>query len=1126
MLCDLLLKKDFRCITLRNIATMMADKADIVNELSHLVKIFWDMCMAADYEAATKVLAKICLLIDQETEYALNLSKISDEQRRTCADVAIEIGKIQSIVFNFLALSNAGTQVMEYWTLNQVHELIAQKHYHREGKHMCDYHMEPLSVHSQLAMMIAIIQRVLNGDERGAVMTGFIMLNHDIGKPACMKLLSIGRGDAVKHVTSYPFHGEVGAMIFSQIFNAGFEKFFTEKQWETIVRCIGVHMCGYHCTNPEDINARYKWNLLRLESPEVRNELEIMSLADHFAGIRHPSVKGDDRIFVESRKLFASAISTKFDRDSFERASHKNDAGVVLVRGMSGAGKSEAVKMLIEWMNKMGIPYRVVNRDMVICTVMAKVMEETLPTDSDPSGEFYRRCYALYSQKKTEYAPRVNAEMKRLIGEGIEAREFVIVDTVMNYFKQCAQIFPANISVAIIIALDIQRNAVFTDNGLKHFASLREQIITHGPRGVLHPIPPGIDHRSCSSISTAQEIRMTHAPYRPDFVLALGWNEEFVIGKSSLLNLLTLLFKGNDNVTTNMKSTDQMDICELMNNLWKSMNYEEVCRWFVAQKFHAKTPFCFKGTPLERRTICIKYIDGINFLWRPIWARQCRGVVLYLTDDGVWIILKFLLQRGAEILTGQLKKAGVTETQDYTDSRLSNFADIQQDTMNRLMNRVEVEGKLSTKVDGSLCSLLVCFGPMATMMASWIESYGDAYAKAILKLCRDAGLDCVIIISSQATFFLGEAMQDYMTTSILDGLDIVSYDALVEFAKVPSNTPARAMEEFGMEFVVRVSEMVHGMAGENHTFSFEAVCKRRMTAWGNLHTELAVSYQQSLFRFLGVSHCSSEGVIYEPHFLHSQRAHAVGFEEPLWWNVNHALEIEAMFNGLSDCIRQKISHNEFLKRYPPANEFMPVKDDFDYEGFVFYRGDNYDYNKIKTAEYYMAHKFNSAHIKELRELAETASEFFPLTAVVRSFFDSLEQNLTNAAKAVFDSLTSGENRDRLVAKLDARVAKAFVTKPPNVQCKMLLNNEATKDVLDDLIGLFSPYFPAVANTAVLVTDVKNTLKTIVMETAPWDTGFEKRVQTLVADKSWRAVGVLFDICLQMKSSDEPSTADE
>lgn len=77
---------------------------------------------------------------------------------------------------------------------------------------------------------------------------------------------------------------------------------------------------------------------------------------------------------------------------------------------------------------------------------------------------------------------------------------------------------------------------------------------------------------------------------------------------------------------------------------------------------------------IGENVIGMKYLDGLNRLWKTTWAREARGRFYYVDTDGV-VTLKEGLQRGIELLTKAHIEDGVSETQDVEGRTFDKFDD-------------------------------------------------------------------------------------------------------------------------------------------------------------------------------------------------------------------------------------------------------------------------------------------------------------------------------------------------------------------------------------------------------------------------------------------------------------------
>src|SRR5262249_54469189 len=106
---------------------------------------------------------------------------------------------------------------------------------------------------------------------------------------------------------------------------------------------------------------------------------------------------------------------------------------------------------------------------------------------------------------------------------------------------------------------------------------------------------------------------------------------------------------------------------------------------------------------------------------------------------------------------------------------------------------------------------------------------------------------------------------------------------------------------------------------EVHSFCFEAICKERRGTWHDQqHLELAMSYPRHRLVFLGVSLVDRR--FYLPHPLYTRLSRKpLPFEEPLWWHITSATQLDAMMAGLNQLLLQEINNDEWLQKFPPSS---------------------------------------------------------------------------------------------------------------------------------------------------------------------------------------------------------------
>ena len=266
----------------------------------------------------------------------------------------------------------------------------------------------------------------------------------------------------------------------------------------------------------------------------------------------------------------------------------------------------------------------------------------------------------------------------------------------------------------------------------------------------------------------------------------------------------------------------------------------------------------------------VKYMDGRNgnAMWRNRWAKQARGVVLFVNPDitSDVRVLSYKLPRGAEVKTFLHGKWGVEETQDFAGDAYSHLDDWTIRTCDRLLHGGCIKGHLSFKGDGSLFTLTLARGKAAELWRPILELWGGPWVQAWNQLCRNVcthdgiGQDLILVPASNGVAMMDEFMVGYMATGMLVGTGAVSREALRELAQ-QGGTAVDALLRYGTELVRSLVQFCSrdGLALKAAvTLSFEVMVKEQQGLFGDhYHSELAVSYPRDRVLFLGASCCKS-----------------------------------------------------------------------------------------------------------------------------------------------------------------------------------------------------------------------------------------------------------------------------
>jgi hypothetical protein len=538
-------------------------------------------------------------------------------------------------------------------------------------------------------------------------------------------------------------------------------------------------------------------------------------------------------------------------------------------------------------------------------------------------------------------------------------------------------------------------------------------------------------------------------------------------------------------------------------------------RFFEENQFLVKTPPQVAGTKYDGKIYIIKYLD-CNSCWYK-YARQCRGIIIMLDEaSGRWFPIKYMLQRGSELLTGFHLKKGIEETQDMQKITKNSLSPTQQSLVRLLQigSESELENTyLSMKTDGSLLCATIYSGNTADAIREIILEKGDDFAKVYLEMEKKTGK--LIILSSQGTLFLPDQVKDYTVHAIMRALKL-SEEQILEIAKIMK--PEEALKNCCVPFFEEITRMYDRLQHqENHTsvsFCFETVVKNRRTAWGVLHTELAISYPDSSLKFLSGNICfgnrentnvgnsvaklaedceeilskfeqnsqHGKNIVFTPHFNFPLGFNTI-FLEPLWWKITNTTQINSMMEMLGQIIFGEISAQQFLERFPFSNTgFFDLL--LDFEGFIIYTDNGeggYEYNKLKTEPYYISHKFRPENIPTLIRISQNAKDIFPLSEYVKQIYTQLNDHLPNILKSINDELNMGEESYFFVG-MPKKSQMSFLSKKPEVQRAMLINIGLDNDGIDFTEFCYESFckkFKMLSSSEMKKTDVTGNIKRIV-----------------------------------------------
>ena len=948
-------------------------------------------------------------------------------------------------------------------------ESIRSKHFHQnvstDGIHVaipskkkvqtisCDFHKESLFEHSILAMVVSL-NHAFHAKNVNPILAGLTGLFHDVGKPACLTQYSMNLG--------YPFHGEYGSCILSQFFSPQIEEHLTRVEYEQMLRAIGVHMCSYHTTTDDEWST-YRRTLAQLEKDEVKNLLHCLSFGDTFGKV---SSFNDKSAFLASRESYNKIVSTPFDVKKFME-SNKFNVPCIFVRGMSGSGKTHFIQnMLIPYLSRYfeTSQFSVISRDEIMASITAQRIAHTL-SQPRPIGEEYRKLYNAYKLRKLGKA--VNDEMRKVISSLISEGRIPIIDSCILYYGGIEGCMPDNINRSFIISVDCTRNTIYTESDSeKNGMTMSDTLTMLASRTPLTCLPSAINLTELSAITTHS--KKPDTKWIPQLSFSVGFNSSSSVGFDNFAEVVHPIMTYFSGILES-SDTDSMNITQYVNFLYKKFGYDGMRAAFSEQFYLAA------DSHRNKRILRLKYLD-CNNRWRSAWNRHTRGTTFYLNDSDEWVPIKYLLQRGCEMMTGIQVSHGIDSTESFNldgaslDEKISSaisstliFDDVQRKTILSLLMNREIDGNLtlSFKKDGSLLGFTICRDPVIQQfLRDFINSTDDEFAKKILKMCDALSLP-LCYFSSQATLLIGSDMLDWTVQALLSV--IMTDDEIV--TNYSGRSYMEAVDEKFPEILIKLNSVCIDASAKlafpatsTITVSMESICKNRRSIFGKKdHTELALSYSSSSCTVLGISMCDISSMKSIPHFAFSDIIKSNGFVEPCYWTVSHTSEVNSLLSDLNDVIFEKITPDEFFSKNHPHNLFCNWERIIDREGFVTYTGTHHDYGKIKTDAYYIAHKLREKNINYLMELAQipSACASFPLCNEVNQFYSKLVENLTKINE-VFNQMCENTSSP-LYLGMPEKARISFQRQSPTIRLKMLIN--ASDSFSNVAVDIFKTVYP-------------------------------------------------------------------
>ena len=736
---------------------------------------------------------------------------------------------------------------------------------------------------------------------------------HDIGKLGTERMSSM-KGHATVGA------GTIDSWILSEDFKTKFS--LSEEDAHRIVHTTNLHMAMQIDESLDFVN------MVMGENTIAKQMLCAVNYGDGMG--KKPQT--DVNYKKVMRKLM---LSTADDDEAMETGDHQSShllmdphcMGILInVTGKSGSGKSTFSTKLVKYLNDQQVDNVVlIQRDECV----RRVVTEFLHAGKRPSKNLTKKeIYKIFKDNHAKLKGPVSSMISGIVGTSLAFNSVVILDTMAIMDPQHrgnllnAHVMPG--TCVLDLWMHRGESTYTNEQSLEHIGKTKKDHIDfnaehNGYSTDWNVFGEKINWRELSSIIETRRVENNGKGGGDDFkkrpVMTLPVNVERVHGKSCVFEILKNLLEARRRAmeavqcVTNSTTAIDWSLKDLLSYLVAqdpSMKYMK--KFFKALQFSI--------TINEQNGlygVCIKYIDPINHLIQPNWAREARGkgfIINTSTTPASVVVVKDCLQRTVEILTYKHIDNDVKASQDMMHvNDLSNFPDSFCQVINKFKNEENAQESFSLieKVDGCLLviSCLHTSSQAFEVMKRFLEDVDEN------TWWRVEHGDWLIIPSQSGSMTLQENMKSTFLTSISDLTD--SFDKTV--------TDDEVWRSVKNTFAQRVEAAVLSQ-GETYHLQCEAVCKQRTTRLGYTHNELAIKYDFSAIYLLG--NCCN-GSFVPVKDMHIQ--------DDTFFKKPQNLQLDNTSDALKKLEQKKLSHPE---------------------GFMVFT-EEHGLFKLKTVNYYVAH---------------------------------------------------------------------------------------------------------------------------------------------------------------------------
>uniref|UniRef100_A0A6C0DBM3 HD/PDEase domain-containing protein n=1 Tax=viral metagenome TaxID=1070528 RepID=A0A6C0DBM3_9ZZZZ len=938
------------------------------------------------------------------------------------------------------------TTITSNFTWANIFEHIKSQHWHSCGKATCP-HNESLFDHLISCAEICYQTAKTHGyNEKETTKAYLGGLLHDIGKPGTLVIQG-------KH-TSFKGHALVGGALIEDFYSVELLDVFglTKSDWGDISTLADFHMCTYF-PNQTSLLHKFTGNIL---PDSIKRLLIILRRGDQLSMVPSSTYsKTAEQIRENIDHTEEEYVQSLFSSQDYKLLDKKKGL-LILNNGGSSTGKSTFCANL---KRKFGSKSIWVPRDLYTVRIVSGNHDITL---DQISPEFYQETMEKYKASGKKEASDINKAMMNDIYDGLQMGLIVIVDTCATMFDAIDTIIPEIAQDAFRVAFWHHRNTVITEEeSLGRWGmSLNNQLDAHGETSLYNPFMSKINWRKMIATTEGEDDSL----YQAHLAISIGWSGIKDDILKHLYKKFEEIYDYNQSIprVPILSQTMNMDLRELVEKL---RNAGSIREFFSYYKYTVSDHI--KGC------VGIKYMDGVNKIWQPKWARQARGR-FYFTESESVIPLKDSLDRGVELITKVHTDNGIDGTQDIEKSNCHHLETYQKQLIKTLSGNNKLDTNLTGKADGSLLGVTIY--PVNSVQYSIISelglNYSDEFTKTIVQYCLDNSLP-IVIVSTSGTLFISDKMKDYFLTSIQNLIN----KKVTSFADWATIVP---------DFVNLFIDYYRSLSFADNkmvSFYFEAICKERTTFLGNVHRELAKSYDDHYFILLGAMWNNR----YVPHFDLPRRI----FKQPMHLKITNTSQIFELMKQLDQVVNGNLSKDKFLENFT-LDEFTTRT--IHAEGFVMLtpKDDTYDYEKIKTLMYYNCHKVKIDKIGELLKLPASCAEHYPILEELHNFFDNFDQKIQPFVETCHQALLKEINFESEFflcqnAKAQDRM-KGIIESADNnsltIVCKMLINTKGIGKIFAPITDM---YYGSSSDEILSFT------RNLLMNSRPWEPEFESRL---------------------------------